>query len=157
MSRRKTVIRQREVAPDAVYGSEVVSRFINYMMMAGKKSISERIFYKAMNIIQEKAGQPGIEIFDQAIEKARPQVEVRSRRMGGVTYQVPIEVPTHRMQTLAIRWLVKYARQRKEHTMQDRLAMELMDAARSQGGAVRRRDEIRRTADANRAFSHYRW
>ncbi len=157
MSRRKTVVRRKNIAADAVYNDEMVSRFINYTMKAGKKSVAERIVYQAINILEEKGERPGIELFHEAIEKTKPQLEVRSRRMGGVTYQVPIEVPPQRRQTLAIRWLVNSARQRKEHSMTERLALELMEASRGQGGAQRKRDEIRRTADANRAFSHYRW
>lgn len=157
MSRRKGVIHRRPIMPDPVHNDQVVASFINYMMNSGKKSIAEQIFYDAMNIIKEKTEQDGIAVFRDAMEKVRPQLEVRSRRVGGVTYQVPVEVRPERMQALAIRWLVTYARQRKERSMAQKLASELMDASKGQGGAVKKRDDTRRMADANRAFSHYKW
>ena len=157
MSRRKGALTKREISPDARYSDEMVARFINYMMMNGKKSISEKIFYDAMDIIKEKTGNEGIEVFRGAMESVMPQVEVRSRRVGGATYQVPVEIRPERMRTLTIRWLVMYARKRKEHTMAKRLAGELLDAQKNLGAAIKKRDETRKMAEANKAFSHYRW
>lgn len=157
MSRRASSVKRRPVQPDAVYNDVAVSGFINYMMRDGKKSVAERIFYDAMEIIKNKTDQEGVEVFREALKNVAPQLEVRSRRVGGVTYQVPVEVRPERMQALAIRWLVSYARGRKEHSMSQRLANELMDAQKNQGGSIKKRDDTRRMADANKAFSHYRW
>lgn len=157
MSRRSTAIAKREIAPDPRYNDEVVSRFINYMMVDGKKSIAEKIFYDAMDFIKQKTGQEGIEVFHEAMNNVKPQLEVRSRRVGGVTYQVPVEVRSERMLALGIRWVVNYARQRKGRSMRIRLADELMDAQKNQGGAIKKRDDTRKMADANKAYSHYRW
>ena len=157
MSRRSGRVQRREIAPDPVYNDTLVSSFINYLMRDGKKSIAEKIFYGAMEQIKKKSEQEGIEVFREAIDKVAPHLEVRSRRVGGVTYQVPVEVRPERMQALAIRWIVSYARDRKEHSMSSKLANELMDAQKGQGGAVKKRDDTRRMADANKAFSHYRW
>lgn len=157
MSRRSGAINRRPVLPDSIYNDTTVSSFINYMMRSGKKSTAEGIFYGALDIIKEKTGNEGVEVFRQAMENVAPQLEVRSRRVGGVTYQVPVEVRPARMRALAIRWLVGFARDRKEHSMSQRLANELIDASKNQGGAIKKRDDTRRMAEANRAFSHYRW
>lgn len=157
MSRRKGAVLRREVAGDARYGDEDVSRFINYLMRDGKKSVAEKAFYGAMDMIEEKLGQPGIEVFREAMEAVRPQMEVRSRRVGGVTYQVPVEVRPERMRALATRWIIRYARQRSEYSMMRKIASELMDAKKGAGGAVKKRDDTRKMAEANKAFSHYRW
>lgn len=157
MSRRTGAVGRRPVDPDSRFNDEEVARFINYMMVDGKKSTAERIFYGAMDIITEKTGQNGYEVFQEALSNVKPQLEVRSRRVGGVTYQVPVEVRPERMQALAVRWMVRYARERKEKGMASKLAAELMDAQKGQGGAVKKRDDTRRMAEANRAFSHYRW
>ncbi|MDH5655391.1 MAG: 30S ribosomal protein S7 [Spirochaetia bacterium] len=157
MSRRTGALKRREIIPDSRFGDVMASRFINYMMKSGKKSISENIFYDAMDIIKNKTGSEGIEVFREALENVMPQVEVRSRRVGGATYQVPVEIRPERMKTLTVRWLVTYARQRKEHTMAQRLAGELMDAQKNLGAAIKKRDETRKMAEANKAFSHYKW
>jgi small subunit ribosomal protein S7 len=140
-----------------VYSSRLVSRFINQSMVRGKKSVSERNFYTAMNLIQERTGEDPLRIFKKAVDRVKPMVETKSRRVGGSTYQVPIEVSTRRQTSLAIRWLVGYARARHEKTMRERLANELADAANDRGGAVRRKMDVHRMAEANRAFAHYRW
>lgn len=157
MSRRSGRVQRRDILPDPVYSDTLVSSFINYLMRDGKKSIAEKIFYDAMDQIKAKSEQEGIEVFREAIQKVAPHLEVRSRRVGGVTYQVPVEVRPERMQALAIRWIITFSRQRKEHSMASRLANELMDAHKGQGGAMKKRDDTRRMAEANRAFSHYRW
>ena len=156
MSRRRDVPK-REVAPDPVYDSRLVSRFINQAMVRGKKSVSERNFYAAMALIQDRTGEDPLRIFKKAVDRVKPMVETKSRRVGGSTYQVPIEVSTRRQTSLAIRWLVGYARARHEKTMRERLANELADAANDRGGAVRRKMDVHRMAEANRAFAHYRW
>ncbi len=157
MSRRKIKIKRRELPPDPVYGKPEVTAFINYMMKNGKKSVAERIFYKAIEWIQQKTGDEGIEVWKQAMENVKPDLEVKSRRVGGVTYQVPVEVPPHRQQSLAIRWLVKSARERKGKSMIEKLANELIDAKNNTGGAIKKKEDTRKMAEANRAFSHYRW
>ena len=156
MSRRRDVPK-RDVAPDPVFNSRLVSRFINQTMVRGKKSVSERNFYAAMNLIQDRTGEDPLRIFKKAVDRVKPMVETKSRRVGGSTYQVPIEVSTRRQTSLAIRWLVGYARARHEKTMRERLANELADAANDRGGAVRRKMDVHRMAEANRAFAHYRW
>ena len=156
MSRRRDVPK-REVAPDPVFNSRLVSRFINQAMVRGKKSVSEKNFYAAMNLIQDRTGEDPLRIFKKAVDRVKPMVETKSRRVGGSTYQVPIEVSTRRQTSLAIRWLVGYARARHEKTMRERLANELADAASDRGGAVRRKMDVHRMAEANRAFAHYRW
>ncbi len=157
MSRRSGRVQRRDILPDPVYSDTLVSSFINYLMRDGKKSIAEKIFYDAMDQSKAKSEQEGIEVFREAIQKVAPHLEVRARRVGGVTYQVPVEVRPERMQALAIRWIITFSRQRKEHSMSSRLANELMDAHKGQGGAMKKRDDTRRMAEANRAFSHYRW
>jgi len=148
---------KREVVPDSRYGSTEVTKFINGLMLDGKKSVAEGIFYGAMRRIEEKTGQPAMNVFRQALQNAKPVLEVRSRRVGGATYQVPMEVPYRRRDSLARRWLVIHARGRAGKTMADRLAGELLEASRGEGGAVRRKEEVHRMAEANKAFAHYRW
>ncbi|MDA8205832.1 MAG: 30S ribosomal protein S7 [Thermaerobacter sp.] len=156
MPRRGTVV-AREIELDSVYHSPLVSKFINKVMMSGKKSLAEHIVYGAFDIISEKTGKDALEVFETAVKNATPLLEVRPRRVGGATYQVPMEVRPARRTSLAIRWLVQYARQRGERSMQERLATEIADAAQNAGGAVRKRDETHRMAEANKAFAHYRW
>jgi len=156
MSRRSSAER-REVSPDPKFGSATVQRFINNLMYGGKKSTAERIFYQALDILEEKAGQPGLTVFQSALNNAKPALEVKSRRVGGATYQVPIEVRPERRQALAIKWLISYARQRSEKTMADRLANEFLAASRNEGSTVKKKDDTHRMAEANKAFAHYRW
>jgi small subunit ribosomal protein S7 len=154
---RKGEAPRRKPAPDAVYNSRVVSLFINYLMKGGKKTVSERIFYGALDLIQQRTENNPAEVFARAMQNVTPEVEVRPRRVGGATYQVPIEVSARRRLLLPVRWLVRAARDRNERTMAQRLAGELMDAANREGVAMRRRDEMHRMADANKAYAHYRW
>jgi small subunit ribosomal protein S7 len=156
MSRRSRAVK-RPVTPDPIYGSETVTKFVNNFMYDGKKSVAERIFYDAMKVIEEKSGQPGEAIFRQALNNAKPVLEVKSRRVGGATYQVPIEVRPERRQALAMRWLIQYSRARGEKTMAERLAAELLAASRNEGATVKKKDDTHRMADANKAFAHYRW
>ncbi|GHQ66868.1 30S ribosomal protein S7 [Helicobacter pylori] len=142
---------------DPVYGNKVVTKFINKMMYDGKKSVAEKIIYKAFNKIEEKSGEKGIEVFDKALERVRPLVEVRSRRVGGATYQVPVEVRASRQQSLSIRWILEATRKRNERMMVDRLANELMDAASDKGAAFKKKEDVHKMAEANKAFAHYRW
>lgn len=155
MRRRKAPV--REVLGDPVYGNKVVTKFINKMMFDGKKSIAEKIIYKAFNKIEEKSGEKGIEVFEKALERVRPLVEVRSRRVGGATYQVPVEVRASRQQSLSIRWILEATRKRNERIMVDRLANELMDAASDKGAAFKKKEDVHKMAEANKAFAHYRW
>lgn len=148
---------KREVPADPKYGSPEVTKFINVLMLGGKKSVAEQIFYDAMRRIEEKTGQPAMNVFRQAIQNAKPLLEVRSRRVGGATYQIPMEVAYRRRDSLARRWLVGHARSRAGKTMADRLSGELLDAARGEGGAVRKKEDVHRMAEANKAFAHYRW
>ena len=156
MSRRRAAVK-RDVLPDSRYGDKVVTKFINSIMLDGKKSIAETIFYGAMDMIQEKTGQDGYEVFTTAIANIKPQVEVRSRRIGGATYQVPVEVRTERQQTLALRWLTAYTRARKEYGMMEKLAAELTQAANNEGATIKKKEDTYRMAEANRAFAHYKW
>ncbi|GAA8795196.1 30S ribosomal protein S7 [Helicobacter pylori] len=142
---------------DPVYGNKVVTKFINKMMYDGKKSVAEKIIYKAFNKIEEKSGERGIEVFEKALERVRPLVEVRSRRVGGATYQVPVEVRASRQQSLSIRWILEATRKRNERMMVDRLANELMDAASDKGAAFKKKEDVHKMAEANKAFAHYRW
>ncbi|GAA9959149.1 30S ribosomal protein S7 [Helicobacter pylori] len=142
---------------DPVYGNKVVTKFINKMMFDGKKSVAEKIIYKAFNKIEEKSGEKGIEVFEKALERVRPLVEVRSRRVGGATYQVPVEVRASRQQSLSIRWILEATRKRNERMMMDRLANELMDAASDKGAAFKKKEDMHKMAEANKAFAHYRW
>jgi len=154
---RRAAATIRTIEPDAVHRSRMVQQLINKVMLHGKKATAERIVYDALAIIAEKTGKDPIEQLDAAIKALTPALEVRSRRVGGATYQVPVDVPARRSKTLAVRWLVEFARQRREKTMAQRLANELMDAINSQGGAYKRKDDIFRMAQANKAFAHYRW
>ncbi|WRB42839.1 30S ribosomal protein S7 [Helicobacter pylori] len=155
MRRRKAPV--REVLGDPVCGNKVVTKFINKMMFDGKKSVAEKIIYKAFNKIEEKSGEKGIEVFEKALERVRPLVEVRSRRVGGATYQVPVEVRASRQQSLSIRWILEATRKRNERMMVDRLANELMDAASDKGAAFKKKEDVHKMAEANKAFAHYRW
>ena len=156
MSRRKSAVK-RLVPPDPRYDSQTVSKFLNNLMVCGKKSLSERIFYQAMDMIEQRTGQPGVNVFKQALSNVKPALEVKSRRVGGATYQVPVEVRSVRRQALGIRWLISAARERNEKTMTERLSAELLDASNGRGNAVKKREDVHRMAEANRAFSHYRW
>jgi small subunit ribosomal protein S7 len=148
---------KREIAPDIKHNSVLVSQFINKLMYSGKKSTAQRIFYDALDIIEARAKRPGLDVFEQAVRNATPIVEVKPRRVGGATYQVPVEVRPDRRLSLAIRWLVATARNRSGKTMSEKLASELMDAANNTGATIKRREDTHRMAEANRAFAHYRW
>ena len=143
--------------PDPVYNSKVVTKLINKVMWDGKKTVAEKIVYGAFDIVEEKTGRKAIEVFEQAMESVMPVLEVKARRVGGVTYQVPIEIRADRRQALGIRWLVEYARKRNEHGMDEKLAGEILDAINSQGGAFKKKEDTHRMAEANKAFAHYRW
>ncbi len=156
MSRRRAA-EKREILPDPKFKDLVVAKFTNSLMLDGKKSSAEKIIYGAFDIIEKKAGGDPLKVFHEAIENVKPTVEVRSRRVGGATYQVPVEVRTTRRQALAIRWIVDLARKRSENTMMERLSAELLDAANNRGAAVKKREDTHRMAEANKAFSHYRW
>ena len=156
MSRRSSAIR-RDLLPDHRFDSVEVSKFINNLMIDGKKSLSERIFYEALDICQEKSGQPGLTVFTQAVNNSKPSLQVKSRRVGGATYQVPIEVRPDRRTALGTRWIISFARQRNEKTMSERLAAELLAASRGEGATIKKKDDTHRMAEANKAFAHYRW
>ena len=156
MSRRRAA-EKRSILPDAKFGDPVIAKFINCLMMQGKKSAAERIVYSALDTIGQRSGQDPLKMFHEALDNVKPSVEVRSRRVGGATYQVPVEVRPLRRQALAIRWLIDTARGRSENTMTDRLSNELLDAANNRGTAVKKREDTHRMAEANKAFSHYRW
>ncbi|MEC9257326.1 MAG: 30S ribosomal protein S7 [Candidatus Poribacteria bacterium] len=156
MARRRDSIK-REILPDPRYNSKLVAQFVNVMMRSGKKSISQRILYDSFDIIEQKSSEDGLVVFRQAINNAKPLLEIRSRRVGGATYQVPVDVRPERRTTLAIRWLIQAARSRNDKTMAERVAGEIIDAFNNQGGAMRRKDEQARMAEANRAFAHFRW
>ena len=156
MSRRQRAVK-RETPPDPQYGSTTVTKFINNLMVDGKKSTAERIFYDAMRIIEEKTGQPAMNVFKQALNNAKPVLEVKSRRVGGATYQVPVEVRPERRTALGMKWLVTYSRQRGDKSMAERLAGELLAASRNEGNTIKKKDDTHRMADANKAFAHYRW
>ena len=156
MSRRHRA-EKREILPDPKFGNVVITKFMNSIMYEGKKSVAENIVYGAFDIIESRTKNPPIEVFKQALENVAPAIEVRSRRVGGATYQVPVEVRHERRQALAIRWLIQAARGRNDKTMVERLSGELMDAANNRGNAVKKREDTHRMAEANRAFSHYRW
>ncbi|MEE4275593.1 MAG: 30S ribosomal protein S7 [Thermoleophilia bacterium] len=156
MPRRGTITR-REVLPDPVYNSKLVTQVINKVLLDGKKSSAEQIVYGALEMVRQKTGRDPVEVLQEAIQALTPHLEVRSRRVGGATYQVPVEVPGRRARTLAIRWLVAYSRDRREKVMTERLANEMLDALQGQGGAFKKKDDIFRMAQANKAFAHYRW
>jgi small subunit ribosomal protein S7 len=156
MSRRHRA-EKREVLPDAKYGDKVLTKFMNSLMIDGKKSVAESIVYNALERVEKRMRRSPIEVFHEALENVKPAVEVRSRRVGGATYQVPVDVRPERREALAIRWLIAAARKRNEHTMEERLAGELADAVQNRGAAVKKREDTHKMADANKAFSHYRW
>jgi small subunit ribosomal protein S7 len=154
---RRAEIQARLVDADAVYTSTLVTQVINKVMLDGKKSIAEQIVYDALETVGTKTGRPPVEVLEQAVKTVTPVLEVRGRRVGGANYQVPVEVPQRRARTLAVRWLVHFARERREKGMSDKLANEILDALNQQGGAFKRKDEVYRMAQANKAFAHYRW
>ena len=156
MSRRSRAVK-RETSPDPRFESQTVTKFVNALMYDGKKSLAEGIFYDAMDILEQRSGQPGVTVFQQALNNAKPALEVKSRRVGGATYQVPIEVRPERRTGLATRWLISYARGRSEKTMAERLAAELLAASRSEGSTIKKKEDTHRMAEANKAFAHYRW
>ena len=156
MSRRNRAIK-REIHPDIRYNSLMVQMFINRMMVSGKKSVAQSIMYDTLALVEERSKRPGLEVFEQAMKNATPQIEVKPRRVGGATYQVPVEVPSDRRNTLAMRWLLGAARSRGGKSMVDKLANELMDAASGNGAAIKKREETHKMAEANRAFAHFRW
>ena len=156
MSRRRAA-EKRQILPDAKYGNVVLGKFMNSLMYSGKKSVAERIVYGALDIIEEKKKTDPVKFFQEALDNVRPEIEVRSRRVGGATYQVPVEVRPDRGQALAIRWLIKAARSRSENTMVQRLSGELMDASESRGNAIKKREDTHKMAEANKAFAHFRW
>jgi small subunit ribosomal protein S7 len=154
---RRADVQARQVEPDPVYNSALVTQVINKVMTAGKKSTAEQIVYSAMERIGEKTGKPPVEVLEQAVKTVTPVLEVKSRRVGGANYQVPVEVPQRRARTLAVRWLVDFARSRREKGMVEKLSAEILDALNNQGGAWKRKDDVYRMAQANKAFAHYRW
>ncbi|NLC20546.1 MAG: 30S ribosomal protein S7 [Halomonadaceae bacterium] len=154
---RRRVIAKREILPDPKFGSERLAKFMNHLMVSGKKSTAERIVYSALDKVAERSKEEPLDIFDRALEAIQPMVEVKSRRVGGATYQVPVEVRPSRRQALAMRWLADAARKRGEKTMEQRLAGEMLDAAEGKGSAVKKREDVHRMAEANKAFSHYRF
>lgn len=154
---RKGSVPKRDVLPDPVYKSKVVTKFINKVMLSGKKGVAEKVVYDAFDIIKEKTGKDPMEVFETALKNVMPVLEVRARRVGGANYQVPIEVRPDRSEALALRWLVNYARLRNEHEMVDRLANEIIDASNGTGASVKKRDDTHKMAEANKAFAHFRW
>jgi small subunit ribosomal protein S7 len=154
---RRAIIQRREVTPDPKYGSRLVAKFINSMMERGKRSLSEHIMYRALDLMGDRAKQDPLKLFKQAVDNVKPALEVKSRRVGGSTYQVPVEVRPERRTSLSMRWIVSFARKRPEKTMQERLAGELLDAANNRGASVKKREDTHRMAEANKAFAHYRW
>jgi small subunit ribosomal protein S7 len=154
---RRAEVQARPVEPDAIYSSALVTQVINKVMTQGKKSTAEKIVYDALTRIGEKTGKPPVEVLEQAVKTVTPVLEVKSRRVGGANYQVPVEVPQRRARTLAVRWLVDFARARREKGMVDKLSAEILDALNQQGGAFKRKDDVYRMAQANKAFAHYRW
>jgi len=154
---RRREVPKRDVLPDPKYNSKLVAKFMNNVMRQGKKSLAEQIFYGALDLIGQRTKQDPLEVFHKALDNVRPVIEVKSRRVGGATYQVPVEVRNERRDALAMRWIINYAKQRSEKTMEQKLAGELQDAAQSRGGSVKKREDTHRMADANKAFAHYRW
>ena len=154
---RRGYIAKRDVLPDPIYNSKVVTKLINNVMLDGKKTVAQKIVYDAFNIVKEKQGRDALEVFEEALNNVMPVLEVKARRVGGATYQVPIEIRAERRQTLGLRWLVTYARNRHEKTMAEKLAGELIDAVNMTGGAVKKKEETHRMAEANKAFAHYKW
>ncbi len=156
MSRRKKSIK-RPVLPDARYDSQTVSKFINALMLQGKKAVAEQIFYGAMDLVESRTSQPGVNVFKQALANLKPVIEVKSRRVGGATYQVPVEVRPERRTALAMRWLIGYSRDRNEKSMEEKLAAEVISASKGEGSAIKKKEDTHRMAEANKAFAHYRW
>ena len=156
MPRRKKV-QKRELVPDPKYKSALVAKFVNNLMRDGKKSVAESIFYRAMEIIEKRSGNRGLDVFEKAVDNVKPIIEVRSRRVGGATYQVPVEVRSNRRLALSIRWLISFAKARSENTMAERLALEFDQASKNQGAAIKKREDTHKMAEANKAFAHYRW
>ncbi len=154
---RRREVPKRETLPDPVYGSTLITKFINCMMVSGKKSVAESNFYGALDAIKDRAKDDPVKVFKKAMDAVRPVLEVKSRRVGGATYQVPVEVAQDRRTSLAIRWIISNARGRSEKTMQDKLAAEILDASNNRGGAIKKREDTHRMAEANKAFAHYRW
>ncbi len=154
---RRGNVPKREVLPDPMYGSELVTRLINNIMLDGKKGVAQKIVYGAFEIVAEKTGKDALEAFEEAMENIMPRLEVKARRVGGATYQVPMEVREDRRRTLGLRWITKYSRERNEKTMKERLANEICDALNNQGGAVKKRDDTHKMAEANKAFAHFKW
>ncbi len=154
---RRGNVPKREILPDPMYNSVLVTKLVNSIMLDGKKGVAQKIVYGAFSIIEDKTGKNGLEVFQQAMENIMPSLEVKSRRVGGATYQVPIEVRPERRQTLGLRWLTNYSRSRSEKTMRERLAAEIMDASNNTGSSVKKREDTHKMAEANRAFSHFRW
>ncbi|HEY7566122.1 MAG TPA: 30S ribosomal protein S7 [Gemmatimonadaceae bacterium] len=156
MSRRKKSIK-RPVLPDARYDSQTVSKFINALMLQGKKAVAEQIFYGAMDLVESRTNQPGVNVFKQALANLKPVIEVKSRRVGGATYQVPVEVRPERRTALAMRWLIGFSRDRNEKSMEEKLAAEVISASKGEGNAIKKKEDTHRMAEANKAFAHYRW
>jgi len=154
---RRGYIAKREVLPDPIYNSKIVTKLINNIMLDGKKTVAQKIVYDAFNTVKEKENKDALEVFETAMNNIQPVLEVKARRVGGATYQVPVEIRAERRQTLALRWLVSYARSRHEKTMAEKLAAEIIDAINSTGGAFKRKEEMHRMAEANKAFAHYKW
>ena len=154
---RRGSVAKRDVLPDPLYNSKLVTRLINSVMIDGKRGVAQKIVYGAFDIVREKTGKDPLEVFEQAMENVMPELEVKARRVGGATYQVPMEVRPERRQTLGLRWMTAYSRTRSERTMRERLAAEIMDAVNGNGGAAKKREETHKMAEANRAFAHYRW
>jgi small subunit ribosomal protein S7 len=154
---RKTFIRRREVLPDPKFNDIVVTKFVSSLLQQGKKSIAEGILYTAIDVIQQRTGEEGLKVFKKGLENVKPMLEVKSRRVGGATYQVPVEVKPARRQSLASRWIIEAARGRSEHSMAERLASELIEASNARGGAMKKREDVHKMAEANKAFAHYRW
>ncbi|OWZ84494.1 30S ribosomal protein S7 [Natranaerobius trueperi] len=154
---RKGPAPKREVTPDPIYNSEMVTKFINNLMVDGKRGLAQRIFYRALEIVEERTNENSLDVFEEAVNNVMPVLEVKARRVGGATYQVPVEVDPDRKQVLAIRWLVNYSRERGERSMGDRLAGELVDAYNNTGGAIKKKEDTHKMAEANKAFAHYRW
>ena len=154
---RKGVVGRREVQPDPVYSNPLVQKFVNCVMYEGKRSVAQEIVYDALGIIKERANDDPLKVFKKAVDNVKPVLEVKTRRVGGANYQVPVEVNRNRQTSLSLRWIIGYARERGEKSMKDRLAAELLDAANNRGGAIKKRDDTHRMAEANKAFAHYRW
>ena len=154
---RKSSVSKRQIPPDPIYGKPLISKFVNVVMLKGKKSTAERLMYGALDIIRNRSKQEPLEVFEKAMENVKPTIEVKSRRVGGSTYQVPVEVRQERRMSLAIRWIISFSRKRPEKTMAERLAGEFMDAAQGRGSSVKKKEDTHRMAEANKAFAHYRW